>query len=368
MLSAEVVRTFAIKISINPGECKLALILKHMAGVILSGLGSIFGGLAAGTGAIGSVVSANQSWKRQKRAMDYQHKLAIEAYERELADSRDYSAIVEAANKAGINPLVALGQSAGGGSISATSVPGEDSLPSTVANAGASISSAINGMTNGAMLLKEQIRGAELDNDAQEIDNELKGLDLEREKREAEDHPKEIEHRRDMREFEKRRAKAEAELAEYNSSIKKIDADNYQDVFDKQQSILDEQYKILQQQYDKGEIDKKYYESEKIWIFINNFVDVVYKAKQMQVFDDQIKHNAFLRDLFTNKDNREERTFLTSVKEFILNFAKSNAEFEKTLQETIRHNQAVEDETKRHNQADEQLEMYKLVLGALGSY
>lgn len=337
-----------------------------MAGEILSGIGELLGGFSSGAGSIGSIIAGKNSWKRQKRLIDYQHKLNVEDYERELADSRDFSAVVAAAKRAGINPLVALGQTASGGSINSTSIPAEDTLAQTMANAGASVGNAFRGMTSGAMLIREQLRGAELDNDAKEIDNEIKDLDLAEQKREAEDHPKAIEHRQDMREFEKRRAKADAELAEYNASIKKIDADNYQAVFDKQQAILDEQYKILQQQYDKGEIDKKYYESEKMWIFINNFVDVIYKAKQMQVFDDQIKHNEFLRDLFTKKDDRDERTFLTSVKEFIMNFAKSNSEFEKTLEESIRHNQEVEGETKRHNQAQEELAMYGLVLGTLG--
>lgn len=183
-----------------------------MAGEILSGVGSIIGGLAAGTGAIGSIVSANQSWKRQKRAMDYQHKLAIEAYERELADSRDYFAIVEAANKAGINPLVALGQSAGGGSISATSVPGEDSLPSTIANAGASVGSAINGMTNGALLIQKQLEALDLENEGKKIDNAIQQKELDN----KDEHEKNA---LALEKFNNEKAEAEAIIAKNDAEI-----------------------------------------------------------------------------------------------------------------------------------------------------
>lgn len=175
-----------------------------MPGAILSGIGSALGGLAS----VGSMAASFGATKRQKKLMDYQHKLAVEDYERQLADSRDYSAIVEAAKKAGINPLVALGQSAGGGSIQSTSIPGSDSLPSDLANAGASIASSMSGLgaaINQQKLINEDIK-------SKQIDNALKQKDLDN-KDQHESNALALE------EFNNRKASAEATIAENQANI-----------------------------------------------------------------------------------------------------------------------------------------------------
>lgn len=323
-----------------------------------SGMGAatIIGAAASVLGAGASVASGMKSLKKQKKLLNYQNEINNANYDKMLKDSRDYEAIVKAAQKAGINPLVALGQSAGAGSIQGASVPAESNLPSTIASASGSVASSLSNLDligKQKELLEEQI-------EAQSIENQ-------KERNELGDQPDEISHRKEMRKYESQLARANAEMADYNASIAKIDADNYGEVCSTNLKLMKKQYDVLDQEYQKGLIDAKYYKDEKQMILLNSFADVLVKSWQMKDIKEKIQHNKNLLTLLRNEDKRDEKSLTQSIVEFFVSLKSNSEQFEKSLDEQVRHNEVTEAETKRHNKASEEMQAYGLMLGALSN-
>jgi hypothetical protein len=180
----------------------------------IGGAASALGGLISGFSSIGA-------GKRQRKAIQLQHDLNMQAYERQLADQRqlideereynDFSSVVARARAAGINPAAVLG-SANGGNIS-TSTPNMETpdvspLPSPLASVGAGLSS-IGPAFNQSLLVKEQIR-------SQRLDNELK--------------EKELGNKDNLIEQENTLRDLQNEFQGYQNSIAKIDSENAQSV------------------------------------------------------------------------------------------------------------------------------------------
>lgn len=180
----------------------------------IGGAVSSLGGLISGFSSIGS-------GKRQRKAIQLQHDLNMQAYERQLADQRqlideereynDFSSVVARARAAGVNPQAVIG-SANGGNIS-TSTPNLESpdvstLPSPLAAAGSALSS-IGPAFNQSLLIKEQIRSQRLDNELKE--KELGNMDT-------------------VIENENTLSDLQIEFQEYQNTVARIDSENAQDV------------------------------------------------------------------------------------------------------------------------------------------
>lgn len=148
------------------------------------GVASIIGAGASAIGTGASIASGIKSVSKQKKLMDYQNKIHNENYDKMLADSRDYQAVVEAAKRAGLNPLVALGQSAGAGSVQGTSIPAESNLPGIIASGAGSVGSSISNLDligKQKELLGEQAEAQRIDNAIQrkELGNADKKIEAE---------------------------------------------------------------------------------------------------------------------------------------------------------------------------------------------
>lgn len=158
-----------------------------IAGSAIPGLGNIAGGaIGSGIGQLGdTLIGDAMSDQNDKQAREWQEKL----YDKQFANNKalwfeqqeylnaynDPSAQVERLSKAGINPALALGAmtpgNAVGGSTGSSSVPGASpsSRPS-FGQVSATLDQIVNGQ-NQSDLLKEDLKGRELDNKAKEIDN-----------------------------------------------------------------------------------------------------------------------------------------------------------------------------------------------------
>lgn len=158
-----------------------------IAGSAIPGVGTAIGGLAgSGLGSFGdTLIGDSMSDHNDKKAREWQEKMYDKQFENNKAlwfkqqeylnAYNDPSAQVERLRKAGINPQLVLGAmtpgNAQGGSTGSASVPGASpsSRPS-FSDVSATLDQIVNGQ-NHADLLKEDLKGRELDNKAKEIDN-----------------------------------------------------------------------------------------------------------------------------------------------------------------------------------------------------
>lgn len=158
-----------------------------IAGSAIPGIGNVVGGtVGSGLGSFGDMlIDDAMSDANDKKSREWKEKM----YEKQFADNKalwfeqqeylnaynDPSAQVERLSKAGINPALALGSmtpgNAVGGSTGSSSVPSDSpSSRPTVGSVNATLDQILNGQ-NQSDLLKEQLKGHELDNKSKEIDN-----------------------------------------------------------------------------------------------------------------------------------------------------------------------------------------------------